>query len=88
MNKIQTTSGWSWDNSYLNVNPLLYTKVSPTKVELPRLLLYNKNLGNELGLPSELSSDVISALAGNGVLQDRNRLRKRMQDINLVISIS
>ena len=68
MNKIQTTSGWSWDNSYLNVNPLLYTKVSPTKVELPRLLLYNKNLANELGLPSELSSDVISALAGNGVL--------------------
>jgi serine/tyrosine/threonine adenylyltransferase len=68
MNNIQTTSGWSWDNSYLNVNPLLYTKVSPTKVELPRLLFYNKNLANELGLLSELSSDVISALAGNGVL--------------------
>ena len=60
---------WSWDNSYLNVNQHLYTKVSPTKVELPRLLLYNKNLANDLGLPSELSSDVISALAGNGVLE-------------------
>ena len=60
---------WNWDNSYLNVNQHLYTKVSPTKVESPRLLLYNKNLANDLGLPSELSSDAISALAGNGVME-------------------
>ncbi len=59
---------WNWNNSYLTVNQHLYTKVTPTHVESPRLLLYNKNLANELGLLSELSSDVISALAGNGVL--------------------
>lgn len=65
----QENKHWNWNNSYLTVNQQLYSKVSPTKVELPRLLLYNKNLANDLGLPSELSSDVISALAGNGVLE-------------------
>ena len=66
---MQTEKKINWDNSYLNVNQHLYTKVSPTKVESPRLLLYNKNLADELGLPSELSSDAISALAGNGVME-------------------
>lgn len=65
----QENKHWNWNNSYLTVNQQLYSKVVPSHVELLRLLLYNKNLANDLGLPSELSSDVISALAGNGVLQ-------------------
>ena len=65
----QENKHWNWNNSYLTVNQQLYSKVVPSHVESPRLLLYNKNLANDLGLPSELSSDVISALAGNGVLE-------------------
>ena len=60
---------WNWNNSYLTVNQQLYSKVVPSHVETPRLLLYNTFLAKDLGLPSELSSDVISALAGNGVLE-------------------
>ncbi len=65
----QENKHWNWNNSYLTVNQQLYSKVVPSYVELPRLLLYNKNLADDLGLPSELSSDAISALAGNGVLE-------------------
>jgi serine/tyrosine/threonine adenylyltransferase len=59
---------WNWNNSYLTINQQLFTNVLPTMLSYPHLLLYNKNLATELGLPSELSSDDISALAGNGIL--------------------
>ena len=65
----QENKHWNWNNSYLTVNQQLYSKVVPSYVELPCLLLYNKNLADDLGLPSELSSDAISALAGNCVLE-------------------
>jgi len=60
---------FNWNNSYLTVNQQLYSKVVPSHVELPSLLLYNKNLANELGLPIELTADVISALVGNIVME-------------------
>jgi len=66
---MQTKKIINWNNSYLTVNQQLYSKVVPSHVESPSLLLYNKNLANDLGLPGELSSDSISALAGNGIME-------------------
>jgi uncharacterized protein YdiU (UPF0061 family) len=60
---------FNWNNSYLTVNQQLYSKVVPLHVESPRLLFFNAMLAEDLGLPSELSSDAISALAGNGVIE-------------------
>lgn len=58
---------FNWNNTYLSVNSHLFTKVFPTHVALPRLLLYNNNLAAALGLTSEISDDFITVLAGNSV---------------------
>jgi uncharacterized protein YdiU (UPF0061 family) len=65
----QENKHWNWNNSYLIVNQQLYTKVSPTKVELPRLLLYNNKLASYLGLPINVDETTVSTLAGNGVME-------------------
>ena len=58
---------WNWDTTYLNVNPQLFTTVQPTKVDAPRILLFNATLAEELGL-SDLSEEQIQQeLSGNRI---------------------
>ncbi|MEM9108433.1 MAG: YdiU family protein [Planctomycetota bacterium] len=49
------------ENSYLTLPEVFYTKVAPTPVTAPRLVVFNKDLADELGL--ELSSLSIEAKA-------------------------
>ena len=60
---------WNWNNSYLTVNQQLYSKVVPSHVETPQILLYNSRLADALGLPINLDEFTVAALAGNVVLQ-------------------
>jgi uncharacterized protein YdiU (UPF0061 family) len=57
--------GWRFDNSYLKLPRSLYSPVLPTKVTLPELVLFNRNLAESLGLDidglnSQLGADIFS----------------------------
>ena len=60
---------WHWNTTYLTVNQQLFSKVLPTHVLSPHLLLYNYQLAKELGLPNNLDEFELSALAGNGLIE-------------------
>lgn len=61
---------FTFDNSYARLPEQFYERISPTPVAAPQWLAVNADLGELLGLsPSELESEeLLSALAGNGVL--------------------
>ena len=63
------STGWKFDNSYLNLPRMLYTKVLPTKVRFPELVLLNKNLSESLALNTDyLNSELGSAIfSGNQI---------------------
>jgi len=42
--------GWNFDNSYLNLPSHCFTKVHPTPVSNPEIVIFNKHLADELGL--------------------------------------
>ncbi len=66
-NKIKT--GWNFDNSYLRLPSALYTRLNPTPVPSPRLILFNHSLAVSLGLNAdELNGDEGAAIfAGNNL---------------------
>ena len=47
---IKNNIGWNFDNTYLNLSEMMISKLSPVPVKNPNLILYNKNLAEELGL--------------------------------------
>lgn len=62
-------STWKFDNSYLSLPSVFFSETSPTAISNPELLLYNNNLGKQLGL-TELAKDkayLTDVLAGNHV---------------------
>lgn len=58
---------WNWDNTYLNVNPQLFTPVQPTKVDAPRILLFNTSLAGEMGVSDLSEEQVQQELSGNRI---------------------
>jgi uncharacterized protein YdiU (UPF0061 family) len=62
-------TNFNWKNTYLNVNQQLFTRVLPTRVDLPRLLLFNEGLAKELGLPKNSDDTIVSVLVGNTILE-------------------
>ncbi|MEM9345472.1 MAG: YdiU family protein [Planctomycetota bacterium] len=63
-------------NSYLTLPEVFYTKVAPTPVTAPRLVVFNKDLADELGLElSSLSTEEQTKLfAGNTLPPDAKPL--------------
>ncbi len=61
--------GWNLDNSYMQLPESLFTKLVPTPVREPKLILLNQALANSLGLDaSELKSrEGVEILAGNRI---------------------
>lgn len=51
---------WNFDNSYMRLPKIFYTKILPTKVKEPRISLINKELAKDLGL--EINNSNISEL--------------------------
>ena len=60
-------AGWNFDNSYLQLPNALYTRLNPTPVRSPKLVLFNHSLADSLGLNAdELSGDAGAAIfSGN-----------------------
>ncbi|MEO0034531.1 MAG: hypothetical protein RLZZ501_554 [Pseudomonadota bacterium] len=58
---------WRFDNSYGRLPPTLYTRIGPSPVAAPRLVLFNRALAAELGLDPALGAAAEAAplFAGN-----------------------
>lgn len=55
---ITTTSGWKLENTYCLLDNAFYSKVAPTPVREPKLILFNEPLARKLGLnPETLNSE-------------------------------
>lgn len=67
MNKEEIKTGWKFDNSYARLPETFYTKLSPTHVKSPELIIFNRSLAESLGLEaSELESrEGTEVFAGN-----------------------
>ncbi|WP_163972081.1 protein adenylyltransferase SelO [Oceanobacillus halotolerans] len=61
--------GWSFNNSYVRLPELFYTRQNPTPVKSPKLRIVNEQLGKALGLNVQLlkSDDITNVFAGNEI---------------------
>ncbi|MGX6443375.1 protein adenylyltransferase SelO [Neobacillus sp. K501] len=61
--------GWNFDNSYARLPKSFFSKVNPTPVKSPKLIILNEPLANSLGinLQSLQSDQGVAVLAGNQV---------------------
>lgn len=59
------TTTWNWDHSYIRLNKLLFSEVTPTPVPQPELLIYNSKLAGELGIKQTIDETLLAQLAGN-----------------------
>jgi uncharacterized protein YdiU (UPF0061 family) len=59
------TTTWNWDHSYIRLNKLLFSEVTPTPVPQPELLVYNSKLAGELGIKQTIDESLLAQLAGN-----------------------
>lgn len=60
---------WNLDNSYIHLPSKFYTRLGPTPVSSPKMIIINHSLAQSLGLdPDYLQSDAgVSVLAGNRI---------------------
>ncbi|ARI79261.1 protein adenylyltransferase SelO [Halobacillus mangrovi] len=60
---------WNFDNSYARLPDMFFSKVTPTPVNSPELVVFNKQLAEQLGLDVEkLETEAgVEVLAGNKV---------------------
>ncbi|MDF2557625.1 MAG: hypothetical protein K0R71_1453 [Bacillales bacterium] len=61
--------GWKFDNSYARLPQLFYSKLNPTPVHSPKMIMFNVPLANYLGLNDKLmqSEKGVEMLSGNEV---------------------
>lgn len=61
--------GWRFDNSYTRLPASLYTRLNPTPVRSPKLLLFNRPLAEALGLDAEAlaGAEGASVFSGNHI---------------------
>ncbi|WP_442599866.1 protein adenylyltransferase SelO [Neobacillus sp. D3-1R] len=69
MTKDMTQTGWNFDNSYVRLPEIYYTRQNPTPVHAPRLVVLNHSLAHSLGLKVEYlqSEDGVAVFAGNRI---------------------
>jgi uncharacterized protein YdiU (UPF0061 family) len=62
-------TGWNFDNSYASLPKSLFTKLNPTPVCSPKLIILNAPLAASLGLNAQAlqSDDGVAVLAGNQI---------------------
>ncbi|MGF9712710.1 protein adenylyltransferase SelO [Paenibacillus naphthalenovorans] len=67
--KAATETGWNFDNSYACLPESFFTRLNPTPVRSPRLIILNDRLAASLGLSVQAlqSNDGVAALAGNRI---------------------
>ena len=59
--------GWKFDNTYLNLSPNMFSKIKPTPVKTPKVILFNHDLSKEIDLDfSEIDSTQLALIfSGN-----------------------
>lgn len=62
-------AGWSFDNSYARLPERFFSRIHPTPVRSPELVIFNSSLATSLGLNEEAlkSDDGVAVLAGNRI---------------------
>jgi uncharacterized protein YdiU (UPF0061 family) len=62
-------SGWNFDNSYAHLPKSVFTRLDPTPVRSPKLIILNGPLATSLGLNVQAlhSNDGVAVLAGNQI---------------------
>jgi uncharacterized protein YdiU (UPF0061 family) len=62
-------TGWNFDNSYARLPKSLFTRLGPTPVRSPKLIILNGPLATSLGLNVQAlqSNDGVAVLAGNQI---------------------
>lgn len=72
-NKENIRVGWNLKNSYAELPKLFYTKLKPSLVKKPELVVLNKPLAEALGLNfNELSKDEIAEIFSGNVLPENS----------------
>ena len=63
--------GWNFDNSYLDLPKVFYSKININPVSNPQLVILNKELGTSLGLNNEFlgSKEGVKILSGSETLE-------------------
>lgn len=79
MNKdivVHTKIGWNFDNSYAKLPALFFSRLSPTAVPAPELVILNCPLTSQLGLDADelRGKDGITIIAGNQIPKGANPL--------------
>jgi uncharacterized protein YdiU (UPF0061 family) len=60
---------FNFDNSYINLPEIFYTKINPIKVSNPKIVFLNENLMSELGLDfNGIADDTLAALFSGNVI--------------------
>lgn len=64
-----TETGWNFDNSYARLPKSLFTRINPTPVRAPKLIILNEPLAASMGLSVQAlqSDDGVAVLAGNRI---------------------
>lgn len=67
--KTRIETGWNFDNSYARLPESLFTRINPTPVRSPKVIILNDQLATSLGLTvqSLQSNDGAAVLAGNQI---------------------
>lgn len=62
-------TGWKLENSYTDLPEVFYSRVNPTAVSSPKLVVYNTLLGESLGLDTKAmtSDEGVAVFAGNKI---------------------
>jgi len=72
MKDIDSKIGWRFDNTYVQLSEKILTKIKPTSVKKPKLIVINENLSRDLGLNfSNIDKDLIASIfSGNQLPQN------------------
>ena len=72
MRDIDNKIGWRFDNTYVRLSEKILTKIKPTSVKQPKLIVINENLSRNLGLNfSNIDKDLIASIfSGNQLPQN------------------
>ena len=64
--------GWNFDNTYLDLPKVFYSKININPVSNPQLVILNKELGKSLGLNNEFleSKEGVKILSGSETLEE------------------
>ena len=73
MRDIDNKIGWRFDNTYVRLSEKILTKIKPTSVKRPKLIVINENLCRNLGLNfSNIDKDLIASIFSGNQLPENS----------------